>query len=68
MLAKILESIAYGVTRGIMKAIFDERRRQRKVSDEEITDDDVDRAGRFRDAVNRVREAGPDGSGSQDSP
>ena len=54
MASNIIESIFYGASRGFWRAYWDVMRDQARVDKEITTNEDHDRASRFRVAVERV--------------
>jgi hypothetical protein len=54
-MAGALEAIAYGLARGAVRAWFDEMDARKLAEREVVSEEDLERARRFRAAVERVR-------------
>ena len=69
MFLRIIESIAYAVTRGAIKAVWEELRKPRTAVDEEVTNEDSAIEDRLRARLALWLQADEhDNSGSNDAP
>lgn len=67
MLLALVERIAYAVTRGAIKAIWEELRKPRTAVDEEVTDEDRAIEDRLRGRFADWLQANPDGDTGPDN-